>query len=255
MPGITTLADLELPGHRPSAPGAGNDHPMRIMTRRAAGLEDPPWGTGAAWEVAQLFDSLAPQWHTRESHDRTAIVTDALERGLDELRAHSTNHADHADHSDPPGPPGPPGPPYPTNPADRSRRATPEVALELGSGIGTYSGLIAARYPTTLSVELSEQMQSRAHRSRATRMIADGSTLPLRDQSIAAVVLINSFLFPTEVDRLLVPEGVLVWVNSSGASTPIHLDTGEVVSVLPFDVEGVEARAGVGTWCTLRRLG
>jgi hypothetical protein len=73
------------------------------------------------------------------------------------------------------------------------------------------------------------------------------------DGAADVVVLINAFLFPAEVERVLA-SGVLVWVNSSGEDTPIHLSTREVVSSLGFPVEGVESRAGVGTWAALRRL-
>ena len=37
MAGIEQLPPLELDGHQPSNP-QGADHPMRVMTRRAAGL-------------------------------------------------------------------------------------------------------------------------------------------------------------------------------------------------------------------------
>ncbi|MCZ7630611.1 MAG: class I SAM-dependent methyltransferase [Microthrixaceae bacterium] len=192
------------------------------MTRRAAGIEGPPWGPDAAEQTAALFNSLAPEWHTRESEDRTAIVGDAFDRGLDALM-------------DPSIP-------------------TPDVALELGSGLGTYSGLVARRFGLAFAVELSEEMHRRAHRTAAHRLLADGSTLPVRSASLGAVVLVNCFLFPTEIDRVLAPGGTIVWVNSSGESTPIHLSTHEVVDALPFEVSGVEARAGMGTWCALRRL-
>lgn len=46
-----------------------------------------------------------------------------------------------------------------------------------------------------------------------------------------------------------------MWVNSSGEQTPIHLTSAEVVAALPFEVTGVESRAGAGTWCVLRRSG
>ena len=88
---------------------------------------------------------------------------------------------------------------------------------------------------------------------RATAVLADGSVLPLRDGSASAVVLVNCFLFPAEVDRVLRRDGVVVWVNSSGGSTPIHLTATEVVTALPGQWEGVAAGAGEGTWCVLRR--
>ena len=220
MQAVSTLAPLDLPGHTPSVPGANDEHPMRVMTRRAAGIEGPPWGPDAAEETAGLFNSLAPEWHTRESADRMAIVADAFDRGFDALR-------------DP---------------------TTPDAALELGSGLGTYSGLVTQRFSLTVSVELSQEMHRRAHRTAACRVLGDGSALPIATQSLGAVVLINCFLFPTEVDRVLAPGGTLVWVNSSGESTPIHLTTAEVAGALPFEVNGLESRAGIGTWCALRRL-
>lgn len=223
MPHVTTLADLTLPGHTPSVPGATSAHSMRVMTRRAAGIEGPPWGPDAAAEVATLFNSLAPEWHTRESGDRAAIVEDALRRGLDKMR-------------------------------DEPTSGTPDVALELGSGLGTYSDFVAQRFAVAVAAELSESMHHLARRTAAARILSDGSRLPMSDASLGAIVLINCFLFPAEVDRVLAPGGVLVWVNSSGESTPIHLSTQDVVSALPFDVIGVEARAGIGTWCALHRI-
>ena len=66
-------------------------------------------------------------------------------------------------------------------------------------------------------------------------------------------MLVNCFLFPDEVDRVLAPDGVIVWVNSSGAETPIHLPSDDVVAALPGRWEGVQSTAGLGTWCVLRR--
>ena len=68
-------------------------------------------------------------------------------------------------------------------------------------------------------------------------------------------MLVNCFLFPDEVDRVLAPDGVVVWVNSSGAETPIHLPSDDVVAALPGPWEGVQSTAGLGTWCVLRRDG
>ena len=81
---IERLPDVEVPGHEPS--GLGNDeHPMRVMTRRAAGLQSPAWDEAARTEVAGFFDVLATEWHTRSSPERFAVVTDAFIRGLDPL--------------------------------------------------------------------------------------------------------------------------------------------------------------------------
>ena len=77
-------------------------------------------------------------------------------------------------------------------------------------------------------------------------MLADGSRLPLAAGAAAAVVLVNCFLFPEEVDRVLAPDGVIVWVNSSGPETPIHLPPDDVAEALPGRWTGVESTAGLG---------
>lgn len=189
---------------------------MRIMTRQIAGLEKGEWDAESEKLVTETFDALAAEWHTRTSPERTALVEDALQRGLDPLLGRN------------------------------------QLAIEVGSGIGTYSQLLATRFQRLLSVELSWEMLSRAG-DDSLRIQGDGGRLPLRDGAADAVVLINAFLFPGEVERVLKAGGVLLWVNSSGEQTPIHLTTREVESALPFPVTGYESRAGEGTWAALRR--
>jgi ubiquinone/menaquinone biosynthesis C-methylase UbiE len=129
----------------------------------------------------------------------------------------------------------------------------PDVAVEVGSGIGTYSGLLASRFRTVLSVDLSLEMLSRANPT-TLRVRADGGCLPVRDGSVDAIVLINAFAFPDEIDRVIPPGGRVLWVNSSGAQTPIYLSTEDLVRALPFAVIGFQSRAGAGTWCAVKRL-
>lgn len=197
---------------------AGNErHPMRLMTRRAAGLEGDGWDDEARRDVAGFFDTLAPEWHTRNSPERTAVVVDALTRGLEPLGG--------------------------------SRG----LAVEVGSGIGAYSALVAERYAAAVAVEVAIEMSRLAPAGPAHRVLADGAVLPVADGTVDAVVLVNAFLFPAEVERALAADGVVVWVNSSGPETPIYLSTDDVVRALPFAVKGSESRAGVGTWCVLQR--
>jgi SAM-dependent methyltransferase len=215
MPGVlTTLPAVSIPGHVPSGLGSP-EHPMRIMTRRAAGLHAGAWDDAARAEVTAYFDALAPEWHTRTSPERDAVVTDALARGAGDDGG--------------------------------------DVCVELGSGIGAYTPSLAGRWRRVLAVEVSVAMLRLAPSDVGHRVLADGSRLPLTPGSASAVVLVNCFLFPEEVDRVLAPDGVVVWVNSSGAETPIHLPSADVVAALPGRWQGVESTAGVGTWCVVRR--
>lgn len=213
---IRHLPPVTIEGHQSSGAG-GPEHPMRLTTRRAAGLHPGGWTGELRDQVEDYFDALAGEWHTRSSPQRAAVVMDALVRGLD-----ATD--------------------WPTG-----------VALEVGSGIGTYSPLLAERFATVVAMDLSMAMLKLAPLGPALRVQADGARLPVRDSSIAAIVLINALLFPAEVDRVLLREGVLVWVNSSGAQTPIYLSVDDLVAALPGEWTGTSSRAGEGQWCVLRR--
>jgi ubiquinone/menaquinone biosynthesis C-methylase UbiE len=190
---------------------------MRAATRRAAGLAAGGWTTELQQEVTALFDDLAGEWHTRVSPQRIAVVEDVLTRGLGAV-------------------PPPAG-----------------LAVEIGSGIGTYSALLSVRFQSVVAIDLSREMLQRAPSGPARRVQADGSRLPLRDGTAAAVVLINALLFPTEVDRVLAADGVLVWVNSSGEQTPIYLPADDLLAALPGEWTGVASQAGPAHWCVLRR--
>ncbi len=210
---IEELPPVEIPGHRASGLGS-DDHPMRIMTRRAAGLAPGGWDAEARGQVETVFDELSREWHTRTSPQRTAVVVDALDRG------------------------------------GVTRGG---LAVDLGSGIGNYSALLAERFRTVAAVDLSLGMLRLAPEAPATRIQADAADLPFRTGCADAVVLVNAFLFPAEVDRVLTPQGSITWVNSSGDQTPIHLRSDEVAAVLPGEWQGVASRAGQGSWCVLRR--
>jgi SAM-dependent methyltransferase len=215
VPGtLTELPAIEIPGHVSSGLGSP-DHPMRIMTRRAAGLVGEPWDDQARAEVAAFFDGMAPEWHTRTGPGRDAVVADALERGAGARGG--------------------------------------DVCLELGSGIGAYTPRLAQRWRRVLATEVSHEMLLLSPRDIGYRVLADGARLPLADGTADAVVLINCFLFPAEVDRVLAAAGAVIWINSSGGETPIHLPPEDVIEALPGRWEGVRATAGIGIWCVLRR--
>ena len=98
-------------------------------------------------------------------------------------------------------------------------------------------------------------MLSYAPGELAPRVQADATTLPFADDTFDAVLMINMILFPNEVDRILRPGGSILWVNTLGDQTPIHLPAADVLEALPGEWQGRTARAGTGFWLAARRVG
>jgi SAM-dependent methyltransferase len=171
------------------------------------------WTPERAAKVGELFDSLAPTWKERDGPERHASVLDALDRGG----------------------------PFPAGPC-----------VEVGSGAGVATPVLVGALRDVISLDLSFEMLALAG-SEAPRVRADCSVLPLRSRSVAMVALVNMFLFPGEVDRVLEPDGVLLWVSTLGDATPIYLPPADVLRALPGAWDGVTADAGWGTWLVARR--
>lgn len=211
---------LRLPRTVPAAPGrpevGGPDHPIRNVTRQIA-FESGGWGPERAAKVRALFDGLAPEWQARQTAERAEALRDALDRG--EVGSRDLH------------------------------------CLELGCGTGFGTQALANRFDTLVAVDLSGEMLSRAPVGAAQYVQADSGSLPLRSDWAEVVVLVNMLLFPAEVDRVLAPGGALVWVNSLGDATPIHLSAADVRAALPGAWSGLASEAGWGTWCVLRRDG
>jgi len=188
------------------------DHPMRVVTRDAAGSN--AWDADKAATVGSLFDSMAADWHEKHSDtERTASLVDALDRG-----------------------------------------ALPDGRLvELGCGTGAGTAVIAERRDVSAAIDLSAGMLAQADPANAPLVRADASALPLPDACADVLVLLNMLLFPSEVDRVLAPGGALVWVNTGGEATPIHLTAEELVESLPGSWHAEASRAGTGTWAVARR--
>jgi ubiquinone/menaquinone biosynthesis C-methylase UbiE len=130
---------------------------------------------------------------------------------------------------------------------------SPGLCLEVGSGTGVAAKLLVERFERVVAVDLSMEMLRRAPSGPAQRVRADGARLPLRDHSVQALVLVNAFLFPAEVDRVLAPDSALVWVSSNADQTPIYLSAADVADALPGSWSGRAADAGWGSWCVLAR--
>ena len=171
------------------------------------------WTPARAAKVGELFDSLAPTWKERDGPERHASVLDALDRGG----------------------------PFPSG-----------ACIEVGSGAGVATPVLVGGLHDVIALDLSLEMLAVAG-ADAPRMQADSSVLPIRSRAVAVVALINMFLFPTEVDRVLAPGGVLLWVSTLGDATPIFLPPEDVLRALPGRWDGVTADAGWGTWLVARR--
>ena len=199
----------------PGAPATG--HPMRIVTRNIAFLPGW-WNAEHAAEVEAFFDDLAPEWTSRDVPGREAPVLDALDRGIAAAPV-----------------------------ADR------RVCVDVGAGTGLYSRFLVPRFPTLVSLDLSLEMLRHAPPATVGRVQGDASRLPVADGSVDVLLLANAFLFPDEVERVLAPAGVVVWVNSRGDQTPIHLPADDVDAALPGPWAGVASEAGWGTWAVVWR--
>lgn len=177
---------------------------------------DRPWTAEDADRVQELFDSMAPGWSADHVDPlKAAPLLDAIERG---------------------------GVP------------TDGRWIELGSGTGAGCRALDGIVHQHVSLDLSYEMLAHAP-DRIPRVQADSSQLPLADDVADVVLMINMILFPSEVDRILRPGGTVVWVNTLGDQTPIHLPPGDVAAALPGDWVGTSSYAGTGLWAVLRRAG
>ena len=200
-------------GYLGPEPDDGEEHPMRVVTREVA--FEAGWSPGRARKVAELFDGLAPGWdETRLTAERLAPIADALARGQLDLDGRW---------------------------------------LELGSGTGVGTRVLAPACRWMAAVDLSAEMLANAPADLAPRVRADGSLLPFVDGAFDGVLLVNMLLFPAEVDRVLASGGRVVWINTAGERTPIHLSADELLDALPGPWTGVTARSGRGFWVSAGR--
>ena len=190
---------------------------LRTVTEQVA--RDPSaWTPEVARQVGGHFEALSAEWHLHHDPDRIAPLADALDRG------------------------GPDGGPV----------AGGDV-VELGAGSGAGTRLLAERFGRVVAVDLSAGMLARLQVPGAARLLADASRLPLAAGSVGTLVCVNMLLFPQEVDRVLGRAGSLVWVNTIGDCTPIHLPADAVAAALGPGFEVVASRASWGTWAVARR--
>ena len=172
------------------------------------------WKPEHAERMSTLFNELAPDWSADHvDATKAAPVRDGLERGALPLTGDW---------------------------------------LECGSGTGAGARVLEGRVGSIVCTDLSSGMLSEAP-DIAPRLQSDASALPFPHDAFDAVLLINMLLFPTEIDRVLRPGGSVLWVNTLGDQTPIHLPAADVLEALPGRWEGTTAYAGTGFWLAAKR--
>jgi SAM-dependent methyltransferase len=193
----------------------GTGHPMRQVTEQVAA--DPSvWTPELAARVGSFFDEKAGEWAAQRS-DRSEVLLDALERGLPGLGS---------------------------------------PVVELGAGTGAGTRVLADHVDgggRVVAGDLAAGMLEHLPAELAERVRLDASALPFADRSVATLVCVNMLLFSDEVRRVLAPGGALVWVNSIGERTPIHLGADAVAAALGDGFEVTASRCGWGTWAVARR--
>jgi SAM-dependent methyltransferase len=207
---------VELPrvvADRPGRPVWGDAAREMRALTRAIALERDAWTPERKAQIASFFDAMATGWRDRDVPERHDALGDALARGG----------------------------PYPDG-----------WCVEVGSGTGNATNDVRRAFADVVSLDLSLEMLRLAPESDH-RVQSDASALPFRTGSATVVALVNMFLFPLEVARVLAEDGVLLWVSTNGDETPIFLPPADVMRALPGAWEGVTSDAGWGTWLTARR--
>jgi SAM-dependent methyltransferase len=199
--------------NRPDRPDLGEIVAPMRELTRQIAMEPDSWTPERLSQMMVFFDALASTWSERDQPERHEALGDALARGG----------------------------PFPSG-----------LCLEVGAGTGNVTRDLDAGLGSVVSIDLSREMLTLA--SPGSRQIqADASLLPVGSGFVATVALINMFLFPSEVARVLQPDGVVLWVSTNGDATPIYLSPADVLKALPGGWSGTSAEAGWGTWLTARR--
>jgi ubiquinone/menaquinone biosynthesis C-methylase UbiE len=108
----------------------------------------------------------------------------------------------------------------------------PRRVLDLGTGTGSAALAIAERWADAevVGVDLSERMVGEARRKtppaladRVSFASADGASLPYGDGSFDLVTLVNMLPFFDELARVTAPGGLVIFVFTRGAETPIYV--------------------------------
>jgi len=104
-----------------------------------------------------------------------------------------------------------------------------------------------------VGLDLSQAMLNGAPSRAAPLVQGDASQLPFTNSTFDGILMVNMLLFPDEVDRVLAADGQIVWVNTMGDRTPIHLSPQELLAALPGEWAATWAYSGTGFWAVAAR--
>ncbi len=200
----------------PSPPGKPvREEAARDQERaRRLALRPGTWDRQEAAAMRAGFDAAAAGWEDSRGGYRRPVLADALARG---------------------------GP------------FRPGRAVEIASGTGPLTPLIAQVWPEVIAVDLSGGML--AHSAASCRLQADAARLPLADGCAAAVVGGDGPLFAAEAARVMAAGAVLAWSNALGDGAPFFVPVEVLTGVLtaatgrPWDA--VHSQAHWGSWAVL----
>lgn len=126
--------------------------------------------------------------------------------------------------------------------------------MEIASGTGLLTPLIAAVWPEVVAVDLSGGMLARS--AASGRLQADAARLPLADGCAAAVVIGDGPLFAAEAARVMAARAVLVWSNAPGDGAPFFVPArilaGAMTAATGRPWDAVCSQAHWGSWAVLR---
>ena len=198
----------------------GASHPYRKLTEEIQQKPEKAWDRQTAREVAAVFDELSVDWNERFFPGEFDGLKDALKRGN-----------------------------------------VPEgvSCIELGAGTGMGTKVLGQHCAEVIAVDISLEMlklfseSAESDKSSFIRVRADASILPFQDNSADLVALINMFLFADEIERILKPNGKVLWYSSLGDDTPIYLPPQEVLNSFSGDWSATASKIGRAEWCVFER--
>lgn len=135
---------------------------------------------------------------------------------------------------------------------DRIQFTTGRV-LEVGCGTGEVLEVLKGYFDEAVGIDIAHAMLRNSNYPEADQANCDGAHLAFPSASFDAVVIVNSLLFPLEVDRVLKVGGTCFFVSTKGAGTPIYLSPYDVRRVLGVKYQAFTSASGNGIWTALHK--